>query len=66
MSIATPNHPLMANMLLIGEARDAAGNAVRVERALTIREGGKPRAEIAQGEIEWQGEMGRIVTIDAQ
>jgi hypothetical protein len=48
---------------LIAEARDAAGNAVRVERTLTIREGGKPRAEVAQGEIQWQGEMGRVVTM---
>jgi hypothetical protein len=48
---------------LVGEARDAAGNAVRVERTLTIVEGGKPRAEIAQGEIEWQGEMARTVTL---
>lgn len=49
--------------LVIGEARDAAGNAVRVERPLTILEGGKPRAEIAQGEILWEGEMGRVVTL---
>ncbi len=48
---------------LIGEARDAAGNAVRVERTLTIAEGGKPRAEVAQGNIEWQGEMGRTVAL---
>lgn len=49
--------------VLIGEARDAAGNAVRVERTLTIAEGGKPRAEVAQGEIQWQGEMNRVVTM---
>jgi hypothetical protein len=48
---------------LIGEARDAAGNAVRVERTLTISEGGKPRAEVAQGEIQWEGEMNRVVTM---
>ncbi|MEZ4866182.1 MAG: hypothetical protein R3C14_33000 [Caldilineaceae bacterium] len=38
---------------IVGEARDKAGNAVRVVRSLTIAEGGKPRAEIDQGEIEW-------------
>lgn len=48
---------------IVGEARDAAGNAVRVQRELTILEGGKPRADIAQGEIDWQGEMNRVVGI---
>lgn len=48
---------------VVGEARDAAGNAVRVERELTIEEGGKPRADIAQGEIDWQGEMNRVVSV---
>ncbi|MBX3011097.1 MAG: hypothetical protein KF832_06295 [Caldilineaceae bacterium] len=41
---------------LIGEARDKAGNAVRVVRELTIAEGGKPRADIDGGEIFWQRE----------
>lgn len=48
---------------IIGEARDAAGNAVRVQRELTILEGGKPRADIAQGEIDWIGEMNRVVSV---
>jgi hypothetical protein len=48
---------------IVGEARDAAGNAVRVTRELTIEEGGKPRADIAQGEIDWQGEMNRVVSV---
>ena len=48
---------------LIGEARDRAGNAVRVTRQLTIEEGGKPRAEIAQGEIHWEGELNRVVSV---
>jgi hypothetical protein len=48
---------------IVGEARDAAGNTVRVERQLTIEEGGKPRADVAQGEIDWEGEMNRIVTV---
>jgi hypothetical protein len=55
--------PPDGDYLVIGEARDAAGNAVRVERPLTILEGGKPRAEVAQGEILWEGEMGRVVTM---
>jgi hypothetical protein len=32
---------------LVGEARDAAGNRVRVVRQLTIEEGGKPRADVS-------------------
>jgi hypothetical protein len=55
--------PPDGDYILIGEARDAAGNAVRVERTLTILEGGKPRAEVSQGEILWEGEMGRVVTM---
>ncbi|GIV76901.1 MAG: hypothetical protein KatS3mg050_1295 [Litorilinea sp.] len=48
---------------VVGEARDRAGNAVRVISQLTIREGGKPRADVAQGEIDWVGEMNRQVSI---
>ena len=48
---------------IIGEARDLAGNAVRVERSLTIEEGGKPRADIAQGEINWDGEVNRVISV---
>jgi major membrane immunogen (membrane-anchored lipoprotein) len=48
---------------IVGEARDKAGNAIRVERALTIEEGGKPRADVAQGEIDWEREMNRIVSV---
>jgi hypothetical protein len=47
---------------IVAEARDLAGNAVRVERDLEIQEGGKPRADIAQGEIDWEGEMNRVVS----
>jgi len=38
---------------VIAEARDRAGNAVRVTRELTITDGGKPFAEIDRGEINW-------------
>jgi hypothetical protein len=48
---------------IVGEARDRAGNAVKVERELTIEEGGKPRADVAQGEIDWLGEMSRVVAV---
>ncbi len=48
---------------IIGEARDLAGNHVVVSSTLTIVEGGKPRADILQGEIEWQGELNRVVGV---
>jgi len=48
---------------VVGEVRDAAGNATRVRRELTIQEGGKPRADVAQAEIDWQGEMNREVLL---
>jgi hypothetical protein len=49
---------------IVGEARDLAGNRMRVVSELTIEEGGKPRADIAQGEIDWQGEMNRVVSLN--
>ncbi|MFN8486476.1 MAG: hypothetical protein U0350_02725 [Caldilineaceae bacterium] len=48
---------------VVGQVSDAAGNTIRVTRALTITEGGKPRADVAGGEIDWQGEMNRIVLV---
>jgi hypothetical protein len=48
---------------IIGEARDLAGNRVRVTSELTIAEGGKPRADVAQGEIEWLGEVNRVASV---
>jgi hypothetical protein len=48
---------------VVAEARDLAGNAVRVVRPLTIVEGGKPRADIAGGEIQWEGEVNRVVFV---
>lgn len=48
---------------VVGEVRDAAGNAVRVVRELTLIEGGKPRADVAQAEIDWEGEMNRVVSV---
>ena len=55
--------PPDGDYVVVSEARDAAGNAVRVERPLTISEGGKPRAEVAKGEIQWEGEMSRSVSL---
>ena len=49
--------------ILTAEARDLAGNAVKVERPLTIEEGGKPRADVVGGEIDWQSEMNRVVFV---
>ncbi len=40
---------------IIGEARDAAGNAVRVTQELTIEEGGKPRCRCRGGRDRLDG-----------
>lgn len=48
---------------IYGETADAVGNRVVVSSTLTIEEGGKPRAGIAQGEIDWVGEMERTVSV---
>ncbi len=55
--------PADGDYIIVGEARDAAGNAVRVTQPITIEEGGKPRADIAQGEIDWEGEVNRVVSV---
>ena len=49
--------------LVVGEANDLAGNRVRVTRNLTIEMGGRPRADVVQGEIEWVGEVNRVVSV---
>ncbi len=48
---------------IVGEARDSSGNAVVVTQTLTIEEGGKPRADIAQGEVDWVGDTNRTVSV---
>jgi hypothetical protein len=48
---------------VVGEARDLAGNHVVVSSTLTIEDGGKPRADILQGEIDWSGEVNRVVSV---
>ncbi len=49
--------------VIYGEAEDRVGNRVQVSSTLTIREGGKPRADVDEGEIDWQGEMKRVVSV---
>ena len=49
--------------LVVGEANDLAGNRVRVTRALTIEMGGRPRADVVQGEIHWENEVNRVVSV---
>jgi hypothetical protein len=39
--------------LVVAEARDLAGHHVVVSSTLTIEMGGKPRAEVVNGEIQW-------------
>ncbi|HIC90086.1 MAG TPA: hypothetical protein EYP04_11890 [Anaerolineae bacterium] len=48
---------------VVGEARDAAGNRVMVTSTLTIVEGGKPRADIVNADIDWQGESDRSIFV---
>jgi len=55
--------PPDGDYVLFGEAADKVGNRVVVSSTLTILEGGKPRAEVAGGEIDWQGEMNRTVSV---
>jgi hypothetical protein len=55
--------PPDGDYVLYGEAADKVGNRVVVSSTLTITEGGKPRAEVAGGEIDWQGEMNRNVSV---
>jgi hypothetical protein len=54
--------PPDGDYVIFGEAEDTVGNRVVVSSTLTIREGGKPRAEIVGGEIDWQGDMNRTVS----
>jgi len=49
--------------IIYGEAQDAVGNRVEVSSTLTIAEGGKPRADVTEGEIDWLGEMERTVSV---
>ncbi len=55
--------PPDGDYIVFAEAEDKVGNRVQVSATLTIKEGGKPRAEVAGGEIDWQGEMSRVVGV---
>ncbi|MCX6030453.1 MAG: hypothetical protein NT169_14290 [Chloroflexi bacterium] len=55
--------PPDGDYVVFAEAEDKVGNRVQVSATLTIKEGGKPRAEVAGGEIDWQGEMNRVVSV---
>jgi hypothetical protein len=39
--------------VVVGEARDLVGHHVVVSSTLTIEQGGKPRADVVNGEIHW-------------
>jgi hypothetical protein len=43
--------PPDGDYIVVAEARDAVGNHTKVTGALTIENGGKPRADIVQGEV---------------
>jgi hypothetical protein len=55
--------PPDGDYIIFAEAEDKVGNRVQVSSTLTIKEGGKPRAEVVGGEIDWQGEMNRVVGV---
>jgi hypothetical protein len=48
---------------IYADAQDRVGNHVVVSSTLTINEGGKPRANIVGGEIDWQDETSRVVSV---
>lgn len=55
--------PPDGDYIIYAEARDLAGNHVMVTSTLTIEDGGKPRADILRGEIDWVGEVNRVVSV---
>ena len=55
--------PPDGDYIIYGEAEDKIGNRVVVSSTLTIQEGGKPRAEVTGGDIDWEGEMSRVVGV---
>jgi len=55
--------PPDGDYIIYGEASDLAGNHVVVSSTLTIEDGGKPRADILSGEIEWAGDVNRVVSV---
>jgi hypothetical protein len=55
--------PPDGDYVIYATAEDKVGNRVEVSSTLTIKEGGKPRAEIVGGEIDWQGDVNRVVGV---
>ena len=55
--------PPDGDYVIKAEAEDRVGNHVVVSSTLTIKEGGKPRADVAGGQINWQGEQSRQVAV---
>lgn len=55
--------PPNGDYVIYASAEDKVGNRVVVSSTLTIREGGKPRAEVVAGEIDWRGEVNRTVGV---
>lgn len=55
--------PPNGDYVIYAAAEDKVGNRVVVSSTLTIREGGKPRAEVVAGEIDWQGDVNRTVGV---
>lgn len=55
--------PPDGDYVIYGLAADAVGNRIVVSSTLTIREGGKPRANIVGGEIDWGGEVSREIGV---
>jgi len=45
--------PADGTYVVVGEARDLVGHHVVVSSTLTIEQGGKPRADVVNGEIHW-------------
>ncbi|MGQ9598343.1 MAG: hypothetical protein ACUVWZ_02895 [Anaerolineae bacterium] len=46
--------------IVMAEARDLVGHHVVVSSTLTIQEGGKPRAEVVKGDIQWGGAVSNL------
>jgi hypothetical protein len=55
--------PPNGDYAVYADVEDKVGNHVVVSSTLTIKEGGKPRANIVGGEIDWQGDVNRTVSV---
>ncbi len=55
--------PPNGDYVIYAAAEDKVGNRVVVSSTLAIREGGKPRAEVVAGEINWAGDVNRTVGV---